>query len=203
MNTPAARSDILGVHRHGGRPVWSVLGAGGMIAFLMALWMFLSSKWDAIHLLEGLGSVILVTGLTYWLVFQGVRRPGGRVFFVYSCRWHRLPVFLPWLLWKITVANIQVARMVLSPRMPIDPGVIRIRTGLRGDLARTALGTTITLTPGTCVLDIRGDEFTVHRIHPVTSSDLESGAMVEMVRRTFEVAGDPRSDAVASEAAHA
>jgi multicomponent Na+:H+ antiporter subunit E len=186
---PTGRTTVLGIHRFGGRPIRSIAGSVCMIAALMLIWMTFSSMWDPFHLAAGLGSSILVTALTYWLLFQGVRRRAGkrdRVYYIFSFRWHHLPVFLPWLLWKITLANLQVAALILHPKMPIDPGVIRIKSGLHGDLSRMVLGAVITLTPGTCVLDIQGDEFVVHHIHPSTSTDLISGSMAAMVRRTFE-----------------
>ena len=37
----------------------------------------------------------------------------------------RLLAYLPWLLREIWVANIQVVRLVLDPRLPIDPVVVR------------------------------------------------------------------------------
>lgn len=54
------------------------------------------------------------------------------------------------------VANVQVARLVLDPRLPIDPVVVRYEAPFSGDLAITTLGNSITLTPGTVTLDVAG-----------------------------------------------
>ena len=68
----------------------------------------------------------------------------------------RFCLYLPWLLKEIVVANLQVARLVMHPRLPIDPVVVRYDAPLRGDLALTTLANSITLTPGT--LTVEADE---------------------------------------------
>lgn len=172
---------------NGGRPS-AAPGFLLIVAFLFATWLAFSDKRDLFHLAAGLGSAIAVAGLTHSLLAIGLRRTrSGRlaIRYVFSFPWHRQVSFVPWALWKIFEANIQVAWMILNPRLPIDPRVIRIRTGLRSDVSLTALATVITLTPGTCVLDIEGDEMVVHVIHPASAASMET-EMVERVRRAFE-----------------
>lgn len=97
----------------------------------------------------------------------------------------RLAVYLPWLLKEIVVANLQVARIILHPRLPIDPVVLRFRPPLAGDLAQTLLGNSITLTPGTITLDIDGDEFVVHALTTRAGRDLTEGPMPARVKAVF------------------
>jgi multicomponent Na+:H+ antiporter subunit E len=163
-----------------------------IVAFLMLIWLGFSNKRDLFHLATGLGSALAVAAMTHGLLAIGVRRDRrGRVAvrYVFTFRWHRLFVFVPWLLWKILAANVQVAWLILHPKMPIDPAIIRIKTGLRGDLSRMALATAITVTPGTCVLDIVGDEVVIHKIHPVAAEDIPT-RVVAMVRWVFEPGED-------------
>lgn len=179
-----------------------IRGFALMVALLMAIWVAFSGMYDLFHLTAGLGCSILVAALTFWLMPQHDGAERDHPHFLFTFRWYLLPVFVPWLLWKITTANVQVAGLILAPGQGIDPSVIRVKTGLRGDLSRMAMAAVITLTPGTCVLDILGDEFVVHRLHPSTSEDLVSGRMVEMVRRTFEYGGGD-AQAVTTESDHA
>jgi len=161
-------------------------------AFLSLFWLGFSDKYDAFHILSGVGSAILVTALTRRLLVSGTKgRPGRkrRISYVWSFQWRRLFIYAPWLVWKVSAANLQVARMVLSPRMPIAPAIIRVKTGLRSDVARLAFAATVTLTPGTCVLDVEDDVFIIHKIHPSSAADILSGAVTEMVRKTFEPEG--------------
>ena len=55
---------------------------------------------------------------------------------------------------KETMMNLNVAAIVLHPKRPIKPGIIKIRTGLKTDAGLTTLANSITLTPGTFTVDI-------------------------------------------------
>ena len=77
---------------------------------------------------------------------------------------------------SIVKANLEVAYRVLHPAMPIRPGIVRVKTRLRRPAARTILGNSITLCPGTLTLDIRKDgTMMVHWIC-VRSEDEEEAA---------------------------
>ena len=80
-------------------------------------------------------------------------------------------------------ANIDVAFRVLSPKLPIAPGIVRIRTSLQTPLARTLLANAITLTPGTITVEADGDVFYVHWIS-VEGDDIE--ATTEKIVGGFE-----------------
>lgn len=77
---------------------------------------------------------------------------------------------------NIVKANLEVAYRVLHPAMPIRPGIVRVKTKLRSRAARTILGNSITLCPGTLTLDIWEDgTMLVHWIY-VRSEDEEEAA---------------------------
>lgn len=97
----------------------------------------------------------------------------------------RFLAYVPWLLKEIAMANIQVVRLVLDPRLPVDPVVVRFGTTLSSDLARTAFANSITLTPGTVTLDVEGAEFVVHAVTRAMA-DLAGGAMERRVAAVFE-----------------
>jgi multicomponent Na+:H+ antiporter subunit E len=54
-------------------------------------------------------------------------------------------------------ANIAVVRVVLSPRLRLAPGILRLPVELESDLAITALANMITLTPGTLTVAVSDD----------------------------------------------
>jgi multicomponent Na+:H+ antiporter subunit E len=80
-------------------------------------------------------------------------------------------------------ANFDVAYRVLNIYLPIKPGIVKVRTRLKSDMARTFLANSITLTPGTLSVDIVGDHLYVHWINVVTG-DAEKGA--DIIVRRFE-----------------
>jgi len=72
-------------------------------------------------------------------------------------------------LWR---ANLDMARRVLSPVLPIRPAVVEVQTDLASDLGRLMLANSITLTPGTLTVDINGDLLLVHWIDCPSDVDL-------------------------------
>ncbi len=56
--------------------------------------------------------------------------------------------------WEIIKANVHVAYLVAHPKVPINPGIVKIKTKLTKESAMTILSNSITLTPGTLTVDI-------------------------------------------------
>jgi len=71
-------------------------------------------------------------------------------------------LYLLLLLKEIIIANINVAVIVLSPRMSISPCIVKLKTELKSSLHRAILANSITLTPGTLTVQLTGDELIVH-----------------------------------------
>jgi multicomponent Na+:H+ antiporter subunit E len=97
----------------------------------------------------------------------------------------RFVVYVPYLLWEVTKANIGIARVILSPRMPIDPSVVRFRAAVWGGVPVTTLANSITLTPGTLTIDVGNREFIVHSLTIESRRDLLDGALERAVRFVF------------------
>jgi len=71
---------------------------------------------------------------------------------------------------EIIKSNIDVAYRVIHPKMPIKPGIVIIKTGLKQDIAKMLLANSITLTPGTFTLDIIDDMLLIHWINVKTEN---------------------------------
>jgi multicomponent Na+:H+ antiporter subunit E len=68
-----------------------------------------------------------------------------------------------WLLVKeIILANLQVAKIVLSPKISISPTMITYETKLKSVFHRTVLANSITLTPGTLTVSLVDNILTIH-----------------------------------------
>jgi multicomponent Na+:H+ antiporter subunit E len=80
-------------------------------------------------------------------------------------RYFWLLVYLVVFIWECIKANFDVAYRVLHPAMPIKPGIVKVKTTLNSELARTLLANSITMTPGTITVDIIGDNLFVHWIY--------------------------------------
>ena len=59
-------------------------------------------------------------------------------------------------------ANFHVAQIVLSPKLPINPGIVEFESKLHSDFAKMILANSITLTPGTLSVDVIEQRFFIH-----------------------------------------
>jgi multicomponent Na+:H+ antiporter subunit E len=106
-------------------------------------------------------------------------------------RYYWFIIYLFVFIWECIKANFDVAYRVLHPAMPIRPGIVKVRTTLKSDLARTLLANSITMTPGTITIDIIGDYLYIHWIY-VRSEDPEiytamiTGAFEKYIKKIIE-----------------
>lgn len=98
-------------------------------------------------------------------------------------RWLWFLLYIPYFTYYCVKANLDVAYRVLHPHVPIRPGIVRVRTELTSDLAKTFLANSITLTPGTLTVDIDGQDFYVHWINIASDDPAEQ---TEQIVRRFE-----------------
>jgi multicomponent Na+:H+ antiporter subunit E len=106
--------------------------------------------------------------------------------FTVRLRYGRVLFYVPWLIWQIVVASLQVAAVVLNPRMPIDPALLRFKTELPNTSAKVILGNSITLTPGTITVQIKGDEFLVHALMEASSSGIVDDSLPGEVAKLYK-----------------
>jgi multicomponent Na+:H+ antiporter subunit E len=126
---------------------------------MFLFWILLSGFFDAFHLISGVICCGIVALISHDLLVKGKDEK-------ILAKSIRLLLYIPWELWQIVLANIDVAYRVLHPKMPIDPGVIEFETSLRSDFALVTLANSITLTPGTITILVEPErgKFLVHAI---------------------------------------
>ena len=66
--------------------------------------------------------------------------------------------------WEMVKANVDVAKRIIQPTIPINPGIVEVPTKLKSNVAKLALANSITLTPGTLTVDIIDDKLYIHWI---------------------------------------
>ena len=100
-------------------------------------------------------------------------------------------VYLFVFIWECIKANIDVAYRVLHPAMPIRPGIVKVKTELKSDMAKMLLANSITMTPGTISVDIIDDTLFIHWIY-IRSEDPEvytsqiTGPFEKYIKRIIE-----------------
>jgi multicomponent Na+:H+ antiporter subunit E len=141
-----------------------------LAVFLGALWWLLSGQTSPLLLGFGVASVAIVV----WF---------ARRMALVDHESHPVHLSMPlvrfWalLIREITVSNIDVVRAILSPGPPIQPHFVRVRTRQPTDLGKVILANSITLTPGTVTVDIRGDELLVHALTEASGRAVEEGQL--------------------------
>lgn len=155
-------------------------------AALYGFWIILSGRFETKYLVMGAVGALLVTYLTQDLAKSegNGRRPRERVYSVLGGVW-RFIFYAFWLLWNVLQSNLQVAYLVLHPKMPIRPGLLRLRTKLRNRTGHIMLANSITLTPGTITVDFDDGTYSVHALIPEAAQSLLEAKMQSKLERIF------------------
>lgn len=74
---------------------------------------------------------------------------------------------------ELVSSNLNVAAIVISPDLPVKPGIVKVRTKLKTAMGRMLLANSITLTPGTLTVDMDGEWLYIHWVS-VDSPDIET-----------------------------
>ena len=146
------------------------------LIFSFVFWLLLVGSLDRQELVAGLVVAGTVAALTLGRpsVLAGIRlSPRAPIAFL---------AYLVALLVALVRANLDMARRVLTPSLPLRPALVRINTSLRSDLARLVLAKSITLTPGTLSIDVEDDTLIVHWVDCPPDADAEAA--------TRAIAGD-------------
>jgi multicomponent Na+:H+ antiporter subunit E len=99
--------------------------------------------------------------------------------------WYFVAYYVPVFIWECLKANIDVARRVLHPQLPINPGIVKIKTRLKTDTALTFLANSITLTPGTMSVDIDAERGFLY-VHWIDVKAKDTVGATRMIAQRFE-----------------
>ena len=154
---------------------------------LFGFWLILSGHFQLKYILIGAVASGLVTYLTndlfYSTMSRGIKiREDAKSILLQIWRWL---IYLFWLLSRVVMANVQVALIVLNPKLPINPAILVFKTGMKKGLAKVTLGNSITLTPGTVTVDIEEGTYFIHTIDPPLAGELVDAAMQNQIAHVF------------------
>lgn len=158
-----------------------------VFVIMYTLWCLLNWVPDWQHLVIG---IFVAAFISYLTADMFIERPS-----VYGniSRYAWFIYYIPVFFWRCLQANIDVAYRVIHPDMPINPGIVKVKTSLRSSAALTFLANSITLTPGTLCVDIVAQEGILY-IHwiDVKTQDIEEATRLivkpleDILKRIFE-----------------
>ena len=136
-------------------------------------WIFLQNNYTMPSFIFGysMGLIILFI-LRRFLVFDFYLR---RV-------WAIIKLIMLFII-ELIKANIDVIKIVLSPKLTNQPGIVAVTTKLETDVEITLLAALISLTPGTVSMDFSEDSKTIY-IHAINVPDKDE--MIEDIHNSFE-----------------
>ena len=155
----------------------SALALTGLLA---AIWLLASGHYSPLMLSFGAASCLLVVALSMRMRIVDEEALPVRMI-------PRALVYSPWLVKEVLLANLDVARRILSPRASISPRIVRVTPSQKTDLGRVLYANSITLTPGTVSILVDASAITVHAITREAAEALETG---EMDRRVTRLEGE-------------
>ncbi|MFD3157450.1 Na+/H+ antiporter subunit E [Haloimpatiens sp. FM7330] len=98
-----------------------------------------------------------------------------------------LIAFIPIYFVELFKANLDVALRALSPKVNINPGIVKIETELKSDYGLSMLANCITLTPGTITMDIVEQKNKCYMyIHWIDVKDKNIEAASDKIKGNFE-----------------
>ncbi len=152
------------------------------VLVLLFFWFLLNGGFDFGLLVVGIVAALLITlifgrGLAIFAEF----RLGPRALVA------ALQYFF-YFIGELVKSNIKLAGIVLSPGLPINPGIVKVRTNLKSRMGRLLLANSITLTPGTLTVELDGQWLYVHWV-TAESADIEAAtdSIVAGFERYLEV----------------
>ncbi|OFY65995.1 MAG: hypothetical protein A2V64_10165 [Bacteroidetes bacterium RBG_13_43_22] len=155
--------------------------------FILSLifWLLITFRLTVPNLVVGAVVSAICTAIFGRYYFRSVYK------FLQPQRYFWFIIYLVVFIWECIKANFDVAYRVLHPAMPIRPGIVKVKTTLKSEMAKTLLANSITMTPGTISVDIIDDYLYIHWIY-VRSEDPEvytgmiTGAFEKYIKRIIE-----------------
>lgn len=146
-----------------------------IVVALYLFWLALSGHYEPWFMVSGL---LLCLGVVAFCRASGITDDEGFPAGLLA----RALFYWPWLALQIFKSGVRVARIVLDPRLPISPTIVRVEALQKTAVGLTTYANSITLTPGTLTVEAteRGRALWVHAIE---RAGAEGFADDEMNRR--------------------
>ena len=143
-----------------------------MFAALFAYWLMLSGHYDTWFIASG---AVLAAGVVIFVWAKGLVDDEGFPI----AQVGRGLVYWPWLLWQIVLSALRVSRVILTPRLPITPTLVRVDALQKTTVGLVTYANSITLTPGTISIEAseRSKNIWVHALERESAEGFKDDEM--------------------------
>ncbi len=145
-------------------------------------WILLTGSFDWQELVAG---AVVSAGVALFSARWFVHESPGRFFSgrLFILIWYCVAIFP----WELIKANCDMAKRALSPKLKINPGIIKVPVDVPTEYGKTMLANSITLTPGTITVDIDEHEGqTWYYIHWIDVVETDRTAAGEIIKGRME-----------------
>jgi len=151
-----------------------------MFVLLSLFWLALAGTINLEHILIGLLVSFLVILYSIDLIFnkhQTTKMTPKKLFLFL-----KLIIIL---VKEMVVANFQIAKIILSKKMPLDEGFVKVKQPLKKEVNQALYGNFITLTPGTLTVKLDDDIIFVHGLTKKNRDNIVNSPL-EVAFKKFE-----------------
>lgn len=142
---------------------------------LFALWAIVSAQYLAWNWWLGIVACLLTTYFAFAMRLVGGAPPPLKVYL-------KLPFYIVWLIGQIIIANLDIAKRILSPQLSIQPRWMKIPTQGSSTLTQTLYPNSITLTPGTVSVEVQEDSLEIHALTDASAAGIEQQVIARKIQ---------------------
>ena len=146
---------------------------------LFILWLLLSGQYSMLLISLGLVSSVLTVVLALRMdVIDHESHP------LHLRR--QLPRYWVFLSREVILANLDVARRILTPGKSFSPQLRQLPLPQKTALGQVIYANSITLTPGTVTVQLGTDSIRIHALSREAADDLQTGRMAQAIPDNLE-----------------
>ena len=152
-----------------------------MYVLFFVFWILLNGRITTEIVLFGL----VISAAIYWFICKYMDFSIRKDLLLWKSLGFLL-FYLGVLIKEIAVANLNVMKLVYSPKMAPEPGLVYFKADLKSGLARVLLANSITLTPGTVTVSLEGNQYCVHCLDMSFGDGIENCIFVQLLKKWEE-----------------
>jgi multicomponent Na+:H+ antiporter subunit E len=144
-----------------------------LFILLLMLWVSLSGYFMVLPLVPGVIALFISV-----LLYKKVKSNSSYKF-SFALNVYKFILYIPWLIKEILLSNYHVTKLILFKKP--SPKIITLKNTLKTKTASVVFANSVTLTPGSIVLDANEEHFLIHALDKDIAEGMLSGALEKRI----------------------